>query len=73
VWNDLEGPDWDTGPHNVWFLALDDDGLAVSDQLHLSDAAIYPWIATDGETYLAGWREGDIWDPEIAFAHIGCP
>jgi cysteine-rich repeat protein len=72
VWNDLEGPDWDTGPHSVWFSVVNREGQMLGDPILLSGQAIYPWIATDGETWLAAWREGDIWNPDIAFARIGC-
>ena len=73
VWNDLEGSGWDSGPHSAWFTVLDEDGNVLRDPILLSDQAIYPWIASDGETYLVAWREGDIWEPEIAIVRIGCP
>jgi len=73
VWNDLDGADWDTGPARVWFNVLDEDGVPLRDPILLSESGIYPWMASDGETYFAAWREGDIWDPVIAFARIGCP
>jgi cysteine-rich repeat protein len=72
VWNDLEGPDWETGPHSVRFTVLDREGRPLREPILLSSRAIYPWIATDGETWLVAWREGDIWNPDIAYARIGC-
>jgi cysteine-rich repeat protein len=72
VWFDLDGSL--DGPNRAYFTVTDDDGHPLREPILLSGHGIYPWIASNGETYLVGWREGeDVWDPEIAFATIGCP
>lgn len=72
VWFDLDGSlDW---PNQAYFTVTDDDGYPLRDPILLSGQGIYPWLASNGETFVAGWREGeDVWDPDIAFGHIGCP
>lgn len=67
VWYDA------VGNHQVWFNVVDGDGRPLRDPILVSAQGIYPWVATDQDTYLVAWREGDIWNPEIGFARIGCP
>jgi len=72
VWFDLDGAL--EGPNQTYFTVTDDDGHPLRDPILLSGQGIYPWLASNGETFVAGWREGaDVWDPDIAFGHIGCP
>ena len=72
VWFDLGGAL--DGSNQTYFTVVDDDGTPLRDPMVLSSNGLYPRLASNGETYLAAWREGeDVWDPDIAFGYIGCP
>jgi hypothetical protein len=73
IWEELEQGSLEDGIHRVHFTVVDDRGAPLREPLVFSEQGIYPWLASDGNGYLASWREGDIWDPDIAFLHIGCP
>lgn len=71
IWQELHGSSLEDDIRLVRFVALDTQGTVLR-EIVLSDQGIYPWVASDGQTYLTSWREGDLWDPDIAFVHIGC-
>jgi cysteine-rich repeat protein len=71
IWQELDGVSLEDGIRRVRFAALDTDGTVLR-QMVLSEQGLYPWLASDGNGYLAAWREGDLWDPDIAFVRIAC-
>jgi hypothetical protein len=71
VWQDLTEGDLEDGVRRVRFAALDTNGDVLK-EIVLSEQGIYPWVASDGQGYLVSWREGETWEPDIAFVHIGC-
>lgn len=73
VWEELVEGGMEDGVHKVHFTVVDDLGQPLIEPWILTEQGIYPWLASNGESFLASWREGpDIWDPDIAFTHLGC-
>lgn len=68
AWHDLATSE------RVWFNVIAHDGTVPRIPILLSENGMYPRVASDGETYLVAWRDGeDIWNADIAIARIGCP
>ena len=52
IWQELKGLSLEEGIRNVRFVALDTNGDVLREMV-LSDEGIYPWIASNGQSYLS--------------------